>query len=224
MSMTPDSASYFKKVADQWDSLRSGYFTTAVREAAIQRAGLQPYMVVADIGAGTGFMAAGLAPLVSHVHVVDGSAAMLEVARRNLEEFSNVSYHESDGLALPFPDASLEAVFANMYLHHTLDPLAAIREMVRILRPGGKLLITDMDSHPYTWLKEEMADVWMGFEREQVRQWFETAGLVDVAVDCTGQTCNAESGNTAVEAADRQAAISVFVACGTRLPASERRV
>ena len=39
-------------------------------------------------------------------------------------------------LSLPLPDASVDAVFANMYLHHCPDPLAAIREMVRILRPG----------------------------------------------------------------------------------------
>ena len=111
-------------------------------------------------------MAAGLAPLVQRVYVVDGSAAMLEVARKNLSQFDNVEYHQADGLDLPFPEESLDAVFANMYLHHCPDPLAAIREMVRVLRPGGRLVITDMDAHPYAWLKEEMADVWQGFERD----------------------------------------------------------
>ena len=82
MSMTPDAATYFENVAGQWDDIRSGYFTEAVRETALQKAYLHPQMIVADVGAGTGFMAAGLAPRVSHVHVVDGSAAMLEVARR----------------------------------------------------------------------------------------------------------------------------------------------
>ena len=83
-----------------------------------------------------------------HVHVLDGSAAMLDVARKNLAQFENLEFHPADGLALPLPDASLDAVFANMYLHHCPDPLAAIREMVRILRPGGRLVITDMDTHP----------------------------------------------------------------------------
>ena len=168
-------------------SLRSGYFTEAVREAAIARAYLHPEMVVADVGAGTGFMSAGLAPLVQQVHVVDGSPAMLDVARKNLAAFDNLEFHQADGLSLPLPDASLDAVFANMYLHHCPDPLAAIQEMVRTLRPGGRLVITDMDAHDHAWLKEEMADVWLGFDRDQIRAWFEQAGLVNVIVDCTGR-------------------------------------
>lgn len=75
-------------------------------------------MVVADVGAGTGFMAAGLAPLVHEVHVLDGSAAMLAVARRNLAAFGNVIFPKADGQALPLPNGSLDAIFANMYLHH----------------------------------------------------------------------------------------------------------
>ena len=138
MSTTNPSSSYFEKVAPEWDNLRAGYFTEAVREAAIRKAYLHPGMTVADVGTGTGFMAAGLAPLVKHVHALDGSAAMLNEARRNLAQFENVEFHEADGLSLPLPDASLDAVFANMYLHHCPDPLASIREMIRILRPGGQ--------------------------------------------------------------------------------------
>ena len=90
MSMTGASLEYFDRVADHWDSLRAGYFTQAVREAAIRKAYLRPGMVVADVGAGTGFMSAGLAPLVRQVHVVDGSSAMLEAARNNLAGFENI--------------------------------------------------------------------------------------------------------------------------------------
>lgn len=67
MSMTSASLEYFGKVAGQWDEIRSGYFTEAVREAAIGKAYLRSDMTVADVGAGTGFLAAGLAPLVKHV-------------------------------------------------------------------------------------------------------------------------------------------------------------
>ncbi|HEY3344853.1 MAG TPA: hypothetical protein VGJ97_07990, partial [Anaerolineaceae bacterium] len=73
MSMTQASSEYFGRVAGQWDTLRSGYFRDGVREAAITKAYLRPEMVVADVGAGTGFLAAALAPLVRRVYVVDGS-------------------------------------------------------------------------------------------------------------------------------------------------------
>lgn len=216
MSMTNASSEYFQQVTGRWDQISAGYFGKPVRDAAIAKAYLRPEMAVADIGSGTGFVAAGLAPLVKRVYVVDGSEAMLEVAKKNLAEFNNVEYHEADGSSLPFPEDSLDAVFANMYLHHTPDPLAAIREMVRVLRPGGRLVITDMDTHPYDWLKEEMADVWQGFDRDQMRVWFTEAGLVNVIVDCTGQSCCAESSNPSLaDDKGREARISVFVATGT---------
>ena len=219
MTTTNPSAPYFDKVAGQWDELRTGYFNEAVRAAAIRKAYLHPDMVVADVGAGTGFMASGLAPLVKHVHVLDGSTGMLEVAKKNLEQFQNVEYHLADGLAIPLREASLDAAFANMYLHHCPDPFASIQEMVSILRPGGRLVITDLDAHEHEWLRTEMADVWLGFERGQIRKWFEEAGLVNLVVDCTGQSCTSSKNGDRSESTGEtgeHANISIFVAAGTK--------
>lgn len=217
MSMTAASSKYFQQVSGQWDSIRAGYFSESVRQAAIHKAYLRPEMVVADVGAGTGFMSAGLAPLVHKVYLLDGSADMLAVAQQNLKEYDNLVFEQADGLSLPLPDQSLDAVFANMYLHHMPEPLEAIQEMVRLLRPGGRLVITDMDAHPYEWMKTEMADVWQGFERDQIRLWFQEAGLVNVIVDCTGESCCAESQDATIrDPEQREAKISVFVATGTR--------
>ncbi len=230
MSMTSDAAQYFAQKAGQWDEIRSGYFTEALREAAIAKAYLRPEMVVADIGAGTGFVSAGLAPRVKQVYALDGSAEMLAVAQHNLSQFANVVYRQADGLSLPLPEAGVDAVFANMYLHHCIDPAAAIQEMVRILKPGGRLVITDMDAHPHEWMREEMADVWLGFERPQARTWLEQAGLVNVIVDCTGQSCCTKSESGAAElhdcgsAAENVTRISVFVAVGTKRVSARRAV
>jgi arsenite methyltransferase len=212
MSMTQASGDYFERVASQWDSLRAGYFTEAVRVAAIAKAYLRPEMIVADVGAGTGFIAAGLAPLVKQVYALDGSVAMLEVARKNLADFDNIVFQSSDGASLPLDDGSVDAVFANMYLHHSPDPLAAIREMVRVLRPGGRLVITDMDRHDQDWMRQEMADEWLGFDRAELNAWFREAGLVNVLIDATSQSCCA----TSEANAGLKAEISVFVATGSR--------
>jgi arsenite methyltransferase len=212
MSMTNESAQYFAKQAGNWDQLRAGYFKETLREAAIARAYLRPEMVVADVGAGTGFMSAGLAPLVSRVYVLDGSAEMLDVARRNLGSLSNVTFQQADGAALPLQDGSIDAVFANMYLHHTPDPLVAIKEMVRLLKPGGRLVITDMDKHDNEWMRQEMADRWLGFDRGQMRAWWREAGLVNVLVDSPDQSCSATSQVTP----SASVTISVFVATGSK--------
>ena len=219
MSMTAASAAYFERVAGQWDTLRAGYFQEEVREAAIAHAYLRPEMVVGDMGSGTGFVAAGLAPLVSQVVVLDGSAAMLDGARRNLANFANVTFQQTNGHILPLPDASLDAVFANMYLHHCADPAAALREMVRVLRPGGRLVITDMDAHDHAWMREEMADEWLGFDRGQIKSWLRESDLVNVLVDCTSRCCA-----TSQTEPDDTAKIDVFVATGSKRVAGARDV
>jgi ubiquinone/menaquinone biosynthesis C-methylase UbiE len=203
---------YFDTVADQWDQMRAGYFDESVREAAIAKANLRPNMVVADVGTGTGYVATGLAPLVHKVYGVDASAEMLRVAEESMRQqgFTNVEFKAGDGLNLPFEDNSLDAVFANMYLHHIEEPSLAIAEMVRVLKPGGVLAITDEDEHEHEWLHEEMDDVWLGFDRDQIRRWFVEAGLKEVEVDCTDSDCCAES------AEGESAAISVFVASGIK--------
>lgn len=95
---------------------------------------LRPEMVVEDVGTGTGLIAAGLALLVHQVHVLDGSAAMLAVAWKNLSPFNNIVFHEADGQSLPLPDTSIDVVFTNMYLRPFPDPQTAIHEMVRVLK------------------------------------------------------------------------------------------
>ena len=206
--MNNPSLPYFEQNASQWDALRTGYFNDEVRNTAFAKAHLHPDMLAADVGAGTGYVSAGLAPLVKKVHLVDGSAAMLEKARQNLAGHDNLEFHLADGLHLPLPNASLDVVFANMYLHHCPNPQTAIHEMARCLRPGGRLVITDLDAHNHTWMLDEMADQWPGFEREQIRGWFHECGFVNVLVDCTGQSCQAQE--------HEQTSISIFVASATK--------
>ena len=83
--------------------------------------------------------------------------------------------------------------------------------MARTLKPGGKLVITDLDSHDFEFLREEHHDRWMGFEREDVKRWFEEANLTNVAIDSAGEDCCAES-----SCGDESATVSIFVASGVK--------
>lgn len=218
------SLKYFNDNAPDWDNMRTAFFSESVREASIAKAWLRPEMAAADIGGGTGFITAGIAPLVREVHLVDQSSSMIEIAQQKLSSFTNIRYHEADGRQIPLPDGAVDVVFANMYLHHCTDPLLSIQEMVRILKPGGRIIITDMDVHPFTWLKDEMSDVWMGFQRTQIYDWFKAADLVNIIIDCTGQDCCAQSHCEVIGESDRNAKISIFIATGTRRQIRQKEV
>ena len=69
----------------------------------------------------------------------DESPEMIAAARQNFAGQAQVQFHLAEGQHLPAEDESFDAVFANMYLHHAPDPAAAVAEMARILKPGGKL-------------------------------------------------------------------------------------
>jgi ubiquinone/menaquinone biosynthesis C-methylase UbiE len=205
------SKKYFDKVAHQWDEMRKGFFSEAVREKAFSVAGVESGKIAADIGAGTGFVTEGLIRKGLQVIAVDQSDVMLKEMRKRFFDVEGIEYIEGESEKLPIPDESVDYVFANMYLHHVDSPLNAMKEMRRILKPGGKLVITDMDKHTFEFLKREHHDRWMGFEREDVRRWLEEAGLKNAVVDCAEESCCAQSEN-----GEGMAPVSVFVASGEK--------
>jgi len=183
-----DLQEFFERVADDWDQMRLSYYDGRVIERMGEVSGADSGMTVADVGTGTGFVAAGISPLVGRVLAVDNSPAMLDVARRNLGELglANVELIEGDVGTLPLDSGSVDAAFANMVLHHAKDPAAMLREMARVVRPGGTVAITDEVEHPFAWMREEHADVWLGFEKGQVEGYFREAGLDNFGYESLG--------------------------------------
>ena len=204
-----DTRAYFDKVADQWDAMRQRFFGDGVRRAAVAAAGVGPGMVVADVGTGTGFLAEAALDAGATVIGIDISEGMLAQVTARLAG-RPFEARAGDTEALPLADNEAGAVLGNMVLHHAENPPAAIREMARALRPGGTLVITDADAHPHEWLRTEQYDRWMGFDRADVRQWFEDAGLQDVSVGDTHEICSPTS-NGGI-----QAAITIFIARGRK--------
>jgi len=201
---------YFDAIGAGWDRLRESFFSERVRDKALAAANVREGRVAADLGAGPGFITEGLLARDVRVIAVDQSARMLEVLRRKFPRLERLECWIGQAGHLPIPDRSVDYCFANMFLHHVEQPLVAIREMARILNPGGTVVVTDLDAHEFEFLRDEHHDRWLGFERRDVLNWFCEAGLAEVRVESLGDECCATSND------DEDAAIGIFIAVGTR--------
>ncbi len=116
----------------------------------IPRAGDRPDVIrVADVGTGPAQIPIALCRCVVNVHVdaLDLAEHMLRIARRNVAGAAltnRIRLLREDAKRLSLPDGSYDAVMSNSIVHHIPDPLAALKEMVRIVRPGGVLFVRDL--------------------------------------------------------------------------------
>jgi ubiquinone/menaquinone biosynthesis C-methylase UbiE len=99
-----------------------------------------------DVACGPGLLACSFARVVRHAVGIDLTPAMLDQARKTQAEqrLSNVSWQQGDVSALPFPDAHFSIVSSRFAFHHLLNPLAALKEMKRVCKPGGRVVVADM--------------------------------------------------------------------------------
>jgi ubiquinone/menaquinone biosynthesis C-methylase UbiE len=207
--MNDDTREYFNNVAHKWEKMRRAFFGEGVRNAAIAAADIKPSSTVADVGVGSGFLAAGALAKGARVIGIDSSESMLAESRRRFAE-QDFEARAGEIDSLPLRTGEVDVVLANMVLHHAPDPSRAIREMSRVLKPGGRLVITDADSHEHEWLRTEQHDRWLGFNRADIARWFREARLTQVTVTDTSELCcpTSECGT--------KAEITIFLARGIR--------
>jgi len=211
---------YFRKVAPAWNEVRKGFYDERLRDAIIKGADIKEGDTVLDVACGTGFltiMAARTVGEAGRVICVDLSEEMLQEARESLTKEGLIHIVElriGDMLSLPLENNSMDAVICNMGLHHSFDPQLAIKEMVRVLKPKGRLIISDLEEHAEEWLRKEMADIWLGFSLQRIRQMFKKAGLSRVKVKLARTKC------CGVSISGKIASIGIFVAEGTKLDGS----
>lgn len=182
---------YFNKVAPQYNEQRSIVYGNALREIIFSEVEIKDDSIVADIGAGTGYLAIELAKKARHVIAVDNSPQMLSVAANEAAraDLANIEFLEGNAEELPVKPKFVDYVFANMLLHHVNDPLQVLKEMNRILKPGGKIVVTDIEEHEHIWLRQEKSDLWMGFSKEELAEWLKEAGFKNILVKEAGCDC-----------------------------------
>jgi ubiquinone/menaquinone biosynthesis C-methylase UbiE/DNA-binding transcriptional ArsR family regulator len=171
-----DTQTFFGQAAGEWDEVRNELFGQAFTVQSLLNM-LPPGWTVADLGCGTGNAAECLAPVVKRVLAVDQSEPMLAAAKKRLSGSSNVEFLRGELQALPIETGSVDAAVSVLVLHHLPDPQPAIREMARILRPGGVALVVDMVSHNREIFKKTMGHRWLGFGVPEMIRWMSESGL-----------------------------------------------
>ena len=124
---------------------------TALR-LVVEFSGAGPDDTVLDVACGPGIVVCAFARVVKHATGLDLTPAMLDRARTLQGEkgLGNITWQLGEAMPLPYPDASFSIITSRFAFHHFLDPLAAIKEMARVCRPGGKVVVVDSAPAPDT--------------------------------------------------------------------------
>jgi ubiquinone/menaquinone biosynthesis C-methylase UbiE len=171
---------YFDENAAEWDRIRSLHVPERDVEAAILEAlGPGPYELLLDLGTGTGRILELAAGRARRLVGVDTNREMLKCARVRLDnaELINCSVRLADIYNLPFQEGSAGAVIIHQVLHFLDNPKAALMEAVRVLQPGGRLVLVDFAPHNLEFLRQEHAHVRLGFAAGEIAAWLGECGL-----------------------------------------------
>ena len=178
--------------------LRSHRWRTAENSAGYLLPFLAPGIRLLDVGCGPGTITLDLAARVAHGQTVgvDRDAGVVAEAQRLLESrsISGVEFRTADAYALGFDDESFDVVHAHQVLQHLTNPVAALVEMRRVLRPGGLLAVRDSDYGAFVWAPPNpLLDRWMQLYHDVCRHngadadagrsllgWAQTAGFTEI--------------------------------------------
>jgi ArsR family transcriptional regulator len=176
-----DGQAFFATAAGQWDRLRAElYGHLLYLQAAVSM--LPRHYTVADLGCGTAPLASLIAPHVRQVIAVDASPAMLKAAKHRAADLANLSLRRGDLEALPIDDASCDVALMVLSLTYVADPAASLREMSRILKPGGRAVIVDLLPHARDDFRRQYGQLHLGFSPDHLGTLLAASGLASARI------------------------------------------
>ena len=194
----PDAASTRYTHGHHEAVLRSHRWRTVDNSAAYLASHLRAGVSVLDVGCGPGTITVDIAARVAPGPVVgiDAAPAAIEAATEEGARAGvvNATFRTADVYALDFPDGTFDVVHAHQVLQHLADPVAALREMRRVCKPGGIVAARDSDYSAMTWFPHDaVLDAWLAMYCAVAREnrgepdagrwllaWAHAAGFTDV--------------------------------------------
>lgn len=170
----------FEQVAARWDeNPRRVRLANEVADAMIRELRLPQDVEALDFGCGTGLLTLRLQPLVKAITGVDSSPAMLEVLRSKIEaqRLANVRAEFVDFEKGAHVEGGYDLIVSSMVTHHIPDTLALFREWFGLLRPGGMIGFSDLDTEDGSFHGDNTGVFHLGFDREKLRALLQEAGF-----------------------------------------------
>lgn len=172
---------FFSTVAPQWDRLKKEVLGELDLNRILKDE-IHGASAVADLGCGTGEMLArlyrdGTEDPDRKLIGVDSSPEMLEQAKIRLPTAAAIDLRLGELENLPMRDREVDGVILSMVLFHLFEPQKAISEVFRVLKPGGRFLLADFDRHDHGQIQELIGGAWLGFPKQKIRSWLESAGF-----------------------------------------------
>lgn len=174
------AAEYFQNNAREWTRLRRLHLPESdIEKRMVELVGDDRLGLFIDLGTGTGRMLEIFADRYASAVGYDLSHDMLAIARTNLEQanIDHAQVRHGDLFSLPLEAESADAVCIHQVLHFLAEPASAVAEAARLLKPGGRLIISDFAPHDLEFLRDEHAHRRLGFSDEEVRDWCASTGL-----------------------------------------------
>jgi SAM-dependent methyltransferase len=142
---------------------------------------LLPPLVVADLGCGDGYLTVEASRFAKKVIAVDRSEAALARAREMAERrrLTNIEWKRGELEKLPLKDATVDVALLSQALHHASSPEKALAEAVRIVKPGGRVLLLELRGHQEQWVRDRLGDKWLGFDDNELKRLLENAGFTE---------------------------------------------
>jgi ubiquinone/menaquinone biosynthesis C-methylase UbiE len=156
---------FYKYLSQVYDRINPFIWNEAMRDEALAWFDIDADDTVLDVGCGTGFGTEGLLQYTDHVHGLDQSAHQLEKAYAKLGKRGTVQFYRGDAERLPFADDSFDALWSSGSIEYWPDPVAALREFRRVVKPGGPVLVVGPD-YPNSKVMQTLADAIMLFYDE----------------------------------------------------------
>lgn len=148
-----------------------------------------PQLDVADLGCGDGTFTVEMARFSRSVVGVDHEAKVLAEAAERMKRhhFGHVKLLQEKIENLSLPTNSLDFVLFSQSLHHLEKPHLGMKEAVRVLRPGGRLVVMELAPHEEEWVREKLGHVWLGFEADFLKAMMAEAKLTHIEVETNPQ-------------------------------------